>query len=302
MSWPRGHRKAAVRIRLMLLLTLCGAMGIAHVYTAQFGQEPARLDLVKIAEDLYVIHNAVAPGNTTVFVTREGVVLVDDKFAIDHAGIMAQLRSVTSQPLKYVINTHHHSDHTGGNQKLQALNVAVVSSARAREKMVDAADAVQLAGEQSGLPNVTFDDHASIHLGGKRVEMYYFGRGHTDGDIVVYFPEHRVLATGDLFTYGDETPQLIDYSGGGSAKEWPRTLDRVMQLDFDTVIPGHGVATTKLELRNFRARTDLLRSRVGDMIVQKKSRDEISAMLQKEFHWSPFHMGYGLDGLLGELR
>ncbi len=291
-----------MRIRLLLLSILCGVLGIAHVYTAQFGQEPARLDLVKVADDLYVIHNAVSPGNTTAFLTSEGVVLVDDKFAIDHAGILAQLRSVTSQPVKYVINTHHHPDHTGGNQKLQALNVAVVSSTRASEKMVDAAAVQPPAGGQSGLPNITFDDHASLHLAGKRVEMYYFGRGHTDGDIVVYLPERRVLASGDLFTYGDETPQLIDYSGGGSAKEWPRTLDRVMQLDFDTVIPGHGVATTKLEMRNFRARTDLLRSRVREMIVAKKSRDEIAAMLQKEFHWVPFLLDYGLDGLLGELR
>jgi len=292
-----------VRSRLMLLLALCGVWGMAHVYTAQFGQEPARLNLVKVADDLYVIHNAVSPGNTTAFVTSEGVVLVDDKFAIDHAGIMAQLRSVTSQPVKYVINTHHHPDHTGGNQKLQALNVAVVSSTRASEKMGDAAAAVPpSAGGQSGLPNITFDDHATLHLGGKHIELYYFGRGHTDGDIVVYFPERRVLASGDLFTYGDETPQLIDYSGGGSAKEWPRTLDRVMQLDFDTVIPGHGVVTTKVEMRIFRTRTDLLRSRVREMIAAKKSRDEISAMLQKEFHWFPFLLDYGLDGLLGELR
>jgi hypothetical protein len=92
------------------------------------------------------------------------------------------------------------------------------------------------------------------------------------------------------------------FGGGGSAKEWTRTLDRVLQLDFDTVVPGHGVVTTKQEMRNFRDKTDALRSLVQSMLAEGKTRDEISAMLQKEFHWIPFLLNYGLDGLLGELR
>lgn len=132
--------------------------------------------------------------------------------------------------------------------------------------------------------------------------MFYLGRGHTDGDIVVYFPSQRVLASGDLFTFGDETPQLIDYSAGGSAKEWPKTLDRVLALDFDVVIPGHGLVTTKTEMRKFRNRAILLKDRVHEMLLQKKTREQISTMLQDEFHWFPFVLDYGLDGLMGELR
>ena len=142
--------------------------------------QPAKLTPVKVKDDLFVIHNDFVPGNTTALVTNEGVVLVDDKFEIDHDNILAELKKITNQPVKYVINTHHHADHSGGNAKLQAMNVQVVASEQARENMVD--------GKQPGLPNVVFDHHAHVYLGGKNVELYHFGRAHTNGDVVVLLP------------------------------------------------------------------------------------------------------------------
>src|SRR5215510_3081082 len=122
------------RVGLVVLTTL--AMLGAYVH-AQFGQTAAKLDLVKVKDDLYVIHNDFVPGNTTALITNEGVVLVDDKFEIDHANIMAELKKVTSQPVKYVINTHFHGDHSGGNAKLQGLDAQVIASEAARQKMVE---------------------------------------------------------------------------------------------------------------------------------------------------------------------
>src|ERR1043166_1295372 len=97
--------------------------GYAH---AQFGNQPAKLNTIKVKDDLYVIHNDFVPGNTTALVTTDGVVLVDDKFEIDHDNIMSELKKITNQPVKYVINTHHHGDHSGGNTKMQAMNVQVL--------------------------------------------------------------------------------------------------------------------------------------------------------------------------------
>src|SRR6185436_19998067 len=108
-------------------------------------------------------------------------------------------------------------DHSGGNAKLQAMGAQVVTSWQARQNMVD--------GNQPGLSNITIDNKASLYLGGKRVDLFYFGRAHTNGDIVALFPAQRVLAAGDMFTVGDATPQLVDYAGGGSAKDWRATLD-----------------------------------------------------------------------------
>src|SRR5262250_2630725 len=236
--------------RVWLAGAMAVAMCVAYLH-AQFGNAPSKLNTIKITDDLFVIHNDFVPGNTTALITSEGVLLVDDKFEIDFPNVVAEVKKLTSQPIKYVVNTHHHADHSGSNAKMQAINVQVVASEQARANMVD--------GKQPGLPTMVFDRHAHIYLGGKNVELYHFGRAHTDGDVVVLFPAQRTLAAGDMFTFGDATPQLIDYGGGGSAKEWTTTLDSVLQLDFDTVVPGHGNVTTKREMAKFRDSTLTLR-------------------------------------------
>ena len=280
------------RLRLAVVLGL--ALVGAYAYGQQ-QQQPSKLNTIKVKDGLYVIHNDFVPGNTTALVTSEGVVLVDDKFEVDHDNIIAELKKVTPQPVKYVINTHHHGDHTGGNAKMQAMGgVQIIAADTAWQNMVD--------GNLPGKPSVTFNREAHLHLGGKNVDIYHFGRSHTNGDSVVLFPAERVLAAGDMFTYGDATPQLIDYGGGGSAKEWTTTLDSVLALDFDGVVPGHGDVTTKAEIRKFRDSTVRLRTRVHEMVTQKKSRDDIAKMLQSEFHFADLHLMLSLDGLMAELR
>ena len=280
--------------RLILLTVLGVALAGGAYVRAQFGDKPSKLDVVKLKDDLFVIHNDYVPGNTTVMVTNEGVILVDDKFEIDFDNILAEVKKITNQPVKYVINTHHHGDHSGGNAKLQALGAQVVTSWQARQNMVD--------GKQPGLSNITIDNRASLYLGGKRVDLFYFGRGHTNGDIVALFQAQRVLASGDLFTIGDTTPELVDYPGGGSAKQWPQTISGVLSLDFDRVVPGHGTVGTKADMRKFYDTSVKLKDRVHEMIVAKKSKDEIAKMLTAEFHYAEFHLGMSLDGLLVELR
>jgi glyoxylase-like metal-dependent hydrolase (beta-lactamase superfamily II) len=221
-------------------------------------------------------------------------VLVDDKFEVDYPNILAELKKITNQPVKYVINTHHHGDHSGSNARFQATSAIVVATEQAYANMVD--------GKQPGQPTMTFTGRGAIHLGGKDVRMYYFGRSHTNGDAVVLFPAQRVLAAGDMFTFGDATPELVDYAGGGSAKEWPGTLDGALQLDFDTVVPGHGEVTTKAEMQKYRASTLELRNKVHDMIVQKKTKAEIEKMLRTDFHFADLHIQRSLDGLMVELQ
>jgi glyoxylase-like metal-dependent hydrolase (beta-lactamase superfamily II) len=272
---------------------MAAALCVAYLH-AQFGNAPAKLNTVKITDDLYVIHNDFVPGNTTALVTNQGVLLVDDKFEIDFPNIVAEVKKITSQPIKYVVNTHHHGDHSGSNAKMQAMNVQIVASEQARENMVD--------GKMPGLPAMVFDHHAHIYLGGKNVELYHFGRAHTNGDVVVLFPAQRTLAAGDMFTYGDDVPELIDYAGGGSAKEWTSTLDSALQLDFDNVVPGHGPLVKKADMRKFRDSTLRLRNRVHELITQKKPRADIEKVMRTEFHWADLHVMLSLDGALAELQ
>lgn len=283
-----------MKMRIALGLGCCLLLAGVYVRGQQQAPQPAKLDVVKVKDDVYVIHNEFVPGNVTVLVTNDGLVLVDDKFEVDHENLLAQIKTFTNQPVKYVINTHHHGDHSGGNAKMQAMNVQIVASEQARKAMVFA--------KQPGLPVVTVGERAQIHLGGKDVELYYFGRAHTAGDLFVYFPANRVLTTGDAFTFGAPTPLLVDYAGGGSVKAWTETLDNAMRLDFDTVVPGHGPVTTRAELKKFRDSTLALTNRVHEMLTQQKSRDEISAVLKSDFGGAQLVFPGLLDGMLVELR
>src|ERR1700704_5085524 len=137
--------KTTSTARLSLVAAMVLALSAVYV-SAQFGQTPSKLNTVKIADDLYVIHNDFVPGNTTALVTSEGVVLVDDKFEIDFPNIVAEVKKLTSQPIKYIINTHHHADHSGSNAKMQGISAQVIASEQARENMVD--------GKQPGLPTM----------------------------------------------------------------------------------------------------------------------------------------------------
>src|SRR5205085_12673467 len=149
---------------------------------------------------------------------------------------------------------------------------------------------------------MTFDHQARVHLCGKDVELSHVGRAHTNGDVFLFFPAQRTLAAGDMFTYGDDVPELIDYPGGGSAKEWTSTLDSVLQLDFNNVVPGHGNVTSKAEMRKFRDSTLKLRNRVHEPIGQKKSRADIEKVMRSEFHWADLHVMLSLDGAIAEMQ
>jgi glyoxylase-like metal-dependent hydrolase (beta-lactamase superfamily II) len=267
---------------------------ISFSANAQFGTEPSELELIKLKDDLYVIHGAYVPGNVTALITNEGVILVDDDFEVDHENLMAKLREVTNQPVKYVINSHYHGDHSGGNAKLQADGTLAVASVAARARMV--------AANQPGLVNITIEPRGAVHLGGKVAEIYWFGRGHTDGDVVVLFPEHDTLAAGDLFTAGEGLPQLVDHAGGGSAKEWTATLDKVLELDFETVVPGHGNVTNKQALRQYRGTSQRMTEVLTQMARQNRSAADIEAVLRNEFGFQDFHIQMSLQGLINEMR
>ena len=278
-------------VRLSATFVALGCAWVAYTQAPpQQAKQQANNKLNKIADDLYEIEGD--GGNVAVYITSEGVIVVDDKFEYDFNDIMAKIKSVTNQPVKYVLNTHHHGDHTGGN--VQFLPTAeVISTANARKNIVD--------GKQPGAPRVVFTDETDVFLGGKQVQMRYFGRGHTNGDAVVYFPALRVLHTGDLMAGASP---LIDYSGGGSLVEWTKTLDGAMKLDFDTVIPGHGPVAKKADLLTYRNNVEKLRTEVSGMIRQKKSRDEIAKLVQDKYGWAPTGLQFtrGFDGMLAELK
>jgi cyclase len=260
---------------------------------AQGGFAPPELATTKVRDNLYLIRNA-ASGNVTVLVADDGVVLVDDKFAMDHDGIMVELRKITDKPVLYVINTHLHQDHSGGNAALQALSAKVIAHENARRTMAETQD--------TGLPNITLDEHLRLYHGEFVLDLYYLGRGHTDGDLVIHLPEQRIVLMGDLFATWEPYVHLIHYAAGGSLREWSRTLERAIALDFDTVIPGHSGVTDRAHLETYLATTVRMQEMIRAMTRADRSREDIKKMLEMEFGWSGFVVDFGLDGAIGEMQ
>ena len=290
--------------RLLLLVALvltCLGSAVGPARAAEpMGPPRAALVLEKVADDLFIlIGNG---GNVAVLVTDEGVVLVDDKYEQDYDAINALVKTVTNQPVKYVFNTHHHSDHSGGNTHF--ITVAeIISHRNARTNILE-------NKQSNAAPNmkparITFTDETSVFLGGKEVRARYFGRGHTNGDIVIYFPAQRVLHTGDLMA--GVTP-LIDYSGGGSLVEWSKTVDAAMAtFEFDKVIPGHGTVTNRAGLQTYRDNVVKMRTQITELIRQGKTKEDVRlalAALYPAAYGNPSSLNnqWALPGFMTELK
>ncbi len=227
------------------------AFAIAGLWLAWSQTQPApvQLELQKVTDSLYVIIGS--GGNVAFMPTSDGVVVVDDKFAQDAPQILAKVKSVTDKPIRYVLNTHQHGDHTGGNEAMLAANAEIIIHKNARANMVEA--------KQPGLPRITFSQDSQVFLGGKEVQAHHLGRGHTNGDAVILFPSERVLHMGDLFVNG---APYCDTANGGSIKEWDQTVRKALQYDFDKVIPGHGSVSTRADLQKWVETVAAVRDRV----------------------------------------
>jgi glyoxylase-like metal-dependent hydrolase (beta-lactamase superfamily II) len=231
---------------------LAGVAIAAAALSVMWSQAPRpALTIEKVTDNLYVIFGS--GGNVAVMPTTEGVILVDDKFAQDAPDIVAKVKTVSEKPIRYILNTHQHGDHTGGNQALMAASAEIVIHKNARANMV--------TNKQPGLPRITFSDETQLFLGGKEVRARHLGRGHTNGDALIYFPSERVLHTGDLFVNGFP---FIDYANGGSLVEWDKTIERALEYDADKVIPGHGPVASKSDLVKWRQTLVTLRSRAAE--------------------------------------
>ena len=285
-------------MRRSVLIRACAiATALSGAWLTYTQNQPAPpIGIQKLKEDLYVIGvtKGVGAGNVAVCVTDDGVILVDDMFDRNHDEILEKLRTVTDQPIKYVLNTHQHDDHSGGNAKMLAMNAEVISHRNARANMA--------LLKQPGLARVTFSEEMSVYLGGKEVRAHHYGRGHTGGDAVMYFPADKVIHTGDLFLTFPPQP-FIDYANGGSALEWTKTLDAALALDFDIAIPGHGPISDRAGILKFRNEFHAMRDRIGGMVHSGASKDEISKVLVSDYHWAAGGLAVQqVDAMIAELK
>ena len=209
------------------------------------------------------------PGDVAARITPAGVILIDDKYSENLRDVLTQVHGISSLPIRYVLNSHHHSDHAGGNVHFLELGVDVIAHRNIRENFIKL--------NQPGAPDIVFADQAAVYLGDVEVRMYYFGRGHTDGDTVTYFPDLKTIHMGDLVIDG---MPVIDYRGGGSALEFPDTIGEMLKLDFDTAIPGHGHVMTRAEVQAYKIRFETMNQRMRELVKQHVPKEQFRTLEQ----------------------
>jgi glyoxylase-like metal-dependent hydrolase (beta-lactamase superfamily II) len=232
---------------------------------------------------LYVVPGGGA--NSIVRVTNEGVILVDTKLPgeANYNGLMEQIRSVTPQPVKVVIVTHHHADHTGNNDRFISAGAQVIG----HEQLAKNLDTYQF-DPRPAKPSATYTtaEH-TVRLGGVEVRVLHLGRAHTGGDSVVYFPDVKVVATSDAVTTGTQGP-LADYAGGGSFAEWTPVLDAMLKLDFDTAVPGAGPVLTKADVQAFRTKFATVMTRASELVQKGVPKEQLLMQLKTDdIGWAP---------------
>ena len=244
------------------------------------GPQPQAIQQVK--PGLYMITGA--GGNSTFRVTSGGIILVDGKLPgeANYNGLMALIKGASDQPVKYLIVTHHHADHTGNNQRFLDAGVKVVATENLNKNLVTYVQDPKPASADITYPGAEY----SVKLGGVTVELHHFGRAHTSGDTVVYFPDLKTVCLSDTVTTGKTDP-LIDYAGGGSATDWTNVLAGVLKLDFDAAVPGNGDVLTKADVQAYKTKFDTMIAKARDLVRKGVPKDQLLAQLKADNEWAP---------------
>src|SRR6185436_14997992 len=225
--------------------------------------------------NLYMVTGGGA--NTLIRVTPDGLIVVDTKNPGDENfnRLMEEIRSVSDRPVRVVLNTQHHPDHVGNNQKFIDAGAKVVGLDALKRFM--ASD--PRTKEIPGLPAETFARDYVLKLGGAEVQAHFYGRGHTGDDTMVYFPDAKMVMVSDQMT--DATP-IVDFANGGSAREWASVLDGVLKLDFEMAIPGRGEPKSRAEVEAYRAKFATVVSRASEAVKAGATRDTLGMQVKTD--------------------
>ena len=211
-----------------------------------------KIEAKKVAEGIYMLTGA--GGNIGVSVGQDGIVIVDDQFAELAPKIREALKGIADKPVRYVLNTHYHGDHIGGNAAFVATGSTVIAQENVRKRLAEGSTTLGRKNEPAkpdALPVITFNDRLTVHLNGEDIRALHFPAGHTDGDAVIFFPKANVVHMGDDFvTYGFP---FVDTDNGGTVSGMIAGCEKVLAaVPADAkFIPGHGDVSTADDVRKF---------------------------------------------------
>lgn len=274
-----GKFLTAVLLAGITLLATAGAQGQGNQF------QGVELSIVPVAGNVYMVQRPGGGGNIGVFVGPEGVLLVDSLFAPLSDSLVAAVREVTDQDIRFLINTHIHIDHVGGNENLAEMGVLIFAHDNTRLRFLEDRSHFPRQGGSfapqqpvAARPVITFNDEINFHLNGEEVHVFLAPPAHTDGDSFVYFPESDVLHLGDVFR--TTSYPIIDKYNGGTLRGTIAALDKAIEMAGPNtkVIPGHGLEIVgREEMEEFRAMILDVQNKVYTMIRDGKHLDEIMA-------------------------
>lgn len=242
-----------------------------------------KLGVVDVAPGISVIEGVegFAGGNVGVSVGPDGVFIIDDELEMMSAKLQAELAKLSKSPVRFVINTHHHGDHAGGNATFGAAGAVILAHDNVRQRLsvaeLEKAKDKVVARPGVGLPVVTFAQDVTLHLNGDTVHVFHVPPAHTDGDVVVHFTKANVIHTGDLFLASGYP--FVDQKSGGNFEGFITAADAILAKcnDSTRVIPGHGKVVGRKELAAWRDRLEQIRQRVAKLIKQGKTLEQVVA-------------------------
>ncbi len=233
-----------------------------------------RLHSVQVSDGIHMLQGK--GGNIGVFIGEDGTFMIDDQFAPVTEAILAKVTELGGGVPRFVINTHFHADHTGGNENLGKAGAVIVSHANVRERLsagtvIRAFKMVTPPSPPAALPVVTFSRDITFHLNGETVNVIHFPKAHTDGDSIVHFRDANVIHTGDLFFNGFFP--FIDSDHGGKVKGVIAAADDILALGDEStrIIPGHGPLADKQQLRAYREMLAVVQERLGRLKAAGKT-------------------------------
>jgi len=260
-------------VTVLLLLTIQAK--------AQQNYDTVKIRPLKVAENIYMLKGS--GGNIGVLVGPEGTLMIDDQFAPLSNKINGAIKTLDPGEIRFLINTHIHGDHTGGNENFKRMGITIVAHDVVRERMSKeqvnkVMNRTTPPRDKDAWPVITFADKLNFHLNGEDLELIHFDPAHTDGDVAVFFRKANVVHTGDMFVrYGYP---FIDASSGGGITGFITSLDKILGLidDNTKVIPGHGELATKADVKIFRDRLVDIRDQVAAALKKGKKVEDLAAL------------------------
>ena len=240
---------------VILKFALLGLLSIASVTYAQHNEPDKSFEVIKVTDTLHMLKGR--GGNVGVFVGEDGALIVDDNYKDMSVALDTRLKELGGDRLRFVLNTHWHGDHTGGNivfgERAHIIAHSNVRNRLSSRQEVKEFNMVQEPQEKAALPVITFDDSLSLHFNGDTIKALHLPKGHTDGDSVVYFSNNNVVHMGDLYWQG--MFPFVDTSSGGDVRSLADNIKKVLDsIKADTkVIPGHGNLSNMTELKDYHS-------------------------------------------------